>query len=116
MNVVINDFAWIAICLAVISVIFIICVAFILLGEGLRIFFRKARQWLTGPSVQAQGGTTRLPAVEESLIEPAIVPGRDTKGYQGSFPQILAAATRAFRSKLHTTAEEIHLPFRWGHR
>lgn len=116
MNVIINDLAWVAICLAVISVFFVICVAFIFLDEGLRRILRKVRQRPAEPPVQTQAGGAPLPAGGKPLKQTTVASGAGKHGCERPSPQILTAARRKLRSKPHTTTQEIHLPFRWGHR
>lgn len=92
MHVIIDDFGWIAIGLAVITVLFLICVAFILLDEGLAILFRKARQWRTE------------------------TPGGDKRVSKGALAKVLTPAWRAIQAKLRTATDGTHMPFRLGHR
>jgi len=115
MSVLIDDLAWVSICLAVVTVFFVISVAFIFLDEGLRILFRKARQWMAGPSGATQTTAVPLPAGRKPLKKPARTTGRGKGAYEGPFRQILATAWHKLQSKLRTSAGETHRPFRWGH-
>lgn len=109
MSVFIDDLAWIAIGLAVVTVFFVISVALIFLDEGLRILFRKASHWLAGLSA----ATPPTPARLSAGPKPQKTTGRIHGG--AAFP-VLATAWHKLQKRLHANAGGNHLPFRWGHR
>ena len=116
MHAIIDDFAWIFIGLAVISVFFIIGLAFIFLDEGLRILFRKARHLQADTSAPSQAAAISLPSGPRLLRNPATEAGGGKQVSASSFPQIISAAWRVLHAKLRSAANETHMPFRWGHR
>lgn len=105
MHVLIDDLAWVAIGLAVVTVFFVISVAIIFLFEGLKILFGKTRRQQAQPSAATKANAApRLPSTKEP------------KRSRGAAYQFLTTARHKLQKKLRMTAGGNHMPFRWGHR